>query len=70
MTESFADNGDGFAQYEFMEDKKDYQTHWLNDSYNSMYPANFPVPVYVDRSDSIGPLLHHLDIGMSSVRFC
>ena len=71
MTESFADNGDGFAQHGFVEDKEDYQTHWLNDGYNSMYPANLPVPLHGNPLDSVGPLLHwHLDNGMSSVRFC
>jgi hypothetical protein len=63
MTENFTDKGEA-SQHGFVEDKDYYQNHWLNEGYNSMYPANFPVPVDGSPLDSVGTLLHHMDIGM------
>lgn len=38
MTESFADNGDGFAQRGFVEDKEDYQSHTLSNRHSFIHP--------------------------------
>jgi len=70
MTESFADNGDGFAQHSFVGDSNDSPIHSFNDGDNSMYSANLPVPMWGDRLDSLAHLLHHLHIGMSPMGFC
>jgi len=70
MTDSFIDNGDGFAEHSFVADLKDNPIHSFNDGDNSMYSANLPVPMQSDRLDSVSHLHDHLDIGISPMGFC